>query len=67
MRNIVQYPITREEISNILDTQIKKQDGLIGSVAPVVLSDIKRALEDNPELYEQIFKHQFGYDLTADK
>jgi len=36
---------------------------MYGGTHAMILSDIKRALEENPDLYSAIFKNSIGYGV----
>ena len=56
-------PVTRQEVIEVLEVEIKRYTGMYGGTHAMILSDIKRALEENPDLYSAIFKNSIGYGV----
>lgn len=55
MRNLAQYPVTKQEVEEILNGLTDKDVG-IGSITGVVLSYIKEFIEENDDRLENFLR-----------
>ncbi len=47
MRNIAQYPVTREEVRLSLQEAMEKYEGQTGSIQPMILQDLLLKVDDD--------------------
>jgi hypothetical protein len=55
MRNLVQFPITAEEIDRFLTEELFAYHDCIGSTYPLILSAIQHVLSD-PEIMKRVLQ-----------
>lgn len=65
MRNTLQYPITKDEILDIIDQTISSYDiSLIGDIRPLALAKLRTFVIDNaPEFFYEEFDPRSKNDV----
>lgn len=65
MRNTLQYPITKDEIIDIIDQTVASFDkNLIGDIRPLALSKLRKfVVEKGPDVFYEDFDKRSNSDV----
>jgi hypothetical protein len=58
VRNLLQYPVTREEVKDALQRALDAHGGCVGGVQPMILHDILSKVDDD-RWYESTFGEHY--------
>jgi hypothetical protein len=58
MRNILEYPITKEEVETVFVDAFNDHNGEVGGHQQMVIQDL---LDNFDEIWEKYYKDKFGY------